>query len=404
MGLIPIAFPRFAQSSRYVRVLPFNGYSPYFGRAHRIATTMTTVLNYTWQPQKTQDWVLALRHLPEIGTGSFAASTSSGGLFVYSQKPAQAPVLANASAHESSVNSIEVIGDNLLASAATDGVKVWDLRAGLSRAQFSFTNEKNSNFLSLGSAGHVLAGGTELVGQDAELHMWDLKLPGKPLRSFIDSHHDDITCIKFHPTLPYLMSGSTDGYVNIYNLEEQDEDEALHQVINYASVHLCHFVQPHRISVLSHMETLSFWELNNTNYEADEEPRPSDLGDVRALWPDCEYVIDLSPQGYLAYGCNLKLNMTVVPFDAKDERFLLDQAILFPQAHGEEVVRDFYMVPNTNVGVSCGEDGLIKAWQLPAALAALSGGESERRKKKDKKERKKDKKREKREKSRFKPY
>ena len=78
---------------------------------------------------------------------------------------------------------------------------------------------KKSNFLSLAYKNNLLAAGTELVGVDAELHIWDIRNTDNVVRSFVDSHHDDITALEFHPTLTnYLMSGSTDGYVNIYNL------------------------------------------------------------------------------------------------------------------------------------------------------------------------------------------
>ncbi|GEQ72513.1 hypothetical protein JCM33374_g6200 [Metschnikowia sp. JCM 33374] len=385
---------------------------------------MTATLKNSWEPFS-GDWALGLRHFPTINGGSFITSSSSGALALCCLSSPQESVHMNRRAHESSINALDKIDEFTLASASTDGIKVWDLRQSMNRAQLSFTNTKRSNFLSLGSsAGHLLAGGTELVGSDAELLLWDLKNPGKVVRSFVDSHHDDITDIKFHPNLPYLMSGSTDGYVNIYNLEEPDEEEALHQVINFASVHSCHFVQANRISVLSHMETLAFWELNNTNYEAQEEPRPKELGDVRSLWPACEYVVDISNAGYVAYGANSQSSLTIMPFNAKTEEFSLSGAINLMPAHGEEVVRDVMYIPGTTSVLTCGEDGLVKAWELPGVLSSgeqvstdLPLGESplskeerkeEKRRKKEKKEKKdrKEKKEKKRSKAdvRFKPY
>lgn len=163
--------------------------------------------------------------------------------------------------------------------------------------------------MSLAYKDNLLAAGTELVGVDAELHIWDITNTNEVVRSFIDSHHDDITALEFHPTLSnYLMSGSTDGYVNIYDLNQPDEDESLHQVINYASVHSCHFISDSRISILTHMESLMFHDLNDTNYEELVKPKFTDLKDTRELWPNNEYVIDVNPEGYAAYGSNSKIH------------------------------------------------------------------------------------------------
>lgn len=357
---------------------------------------MISSLIHTWH-LASDEWILSLRMFPEILGGSFVSSTSSGRLTVYSTNFSNSSLI-DIKAHESSINDIDKIDEYTLASASTDGIKVWDMRQSLQKPQLTLTNAKKSNFLSLGSSkGHLLAGGAELAGVDAELHIWDLKNPGEVVRSFIDSHHDDITDIKFHDSYNYLMSGSTDGCVNVYNLDEPDEDEALHQVINFASVHSCHFTQKNRISVLSHMETLGFFELNSTDYEVNNEPLPRELGDVRLLWPNCEYVVDISSD-YVFYGANLQQSLAVVPFNAQQETFSLQNSILFPGAHGEEVVRDALLIPNTNKALTCGEDGTIKAWQLPIDIKDVERSDTkivmEKKEKKDKKDKqdKKDKK------------
>lgn len=364
--------------------------------------TMNASNKFTWTfPNNT--WVLKLVYMPQFSGGAFVASLSSGGLAVFSLNTlSSTPVLVNNKCHESSVNDITRVSDTVVASVSTDGVKLWDLAKGLSQPIKTFTNDKKSNFLSVASSpdGTLVAAGTELVGSDAELHVWQWEL-STLVRSFVDSHHDDITAIEFHPTLTqYMMSGSTDGYVNIYDLTQEEEDEAIHQTINFASVHLCHFVLERRIMVLSHMETLAFYELNSTDYETTDEPRPTDIGDVRTVWPNCEYVIDVLPVGYAAFGCNLKELLSVMAFDAHNESFSENHIINFPSAHGEEVVRDLLMVPLSTRAVSCGEDGKIHLWELPVQLASVEEPNSKSKTvKKDKSKDKKDKSKDKKEKS-----
>lgn len=360
----------------------------------KLSATMNAKEIFAWRAQE-DVWILQLLHFPNVSGGSFVASTSSGGLALFSiANFNQVPLMANEKAHESSINSIAKVNDNVFVSASSDGLKVWDLHKGLEKPVASFTNAKKSNFLSVASSpdGALVAGGTELVGVDSELHIWDWRSQ-ELVKSLVDSHHDDITDIKFHPTLThYLMSGSTDGYVNVYDLRESDEDEALHQVINYNSVHTCNFIRERRILVLSHMETLLFSELNNADYENPQEPQPRDVGDLR-VWPHCEYVVDVSPLGYTAFGANLEKALSVMPFNCKTEEFDTSSIVSFPGAHGEEVVRDVLLVPGSRLAITCGEDGGIKAWELPVELEGVTAvGEQKPTevKKKDKKDKKKD--------------
>lgn len=321
---------------------------------------------YTWSANNADDWVLKLGF---VGTG-YVASTSSGGLFGYSLLNVSAPLIKIDKAHEASINDMKVIEENLVTTCSTDGIKIWDIRVG--SCQNTLGNGK-SNFLSLASQGHLLAGGTELLGADAEVHVWDLRSPEQVVRSFVDSHHDDVTALEFHPTMTnYLMSGSTDGYVNIYDMSKSDEDDALHQVINFGSVHSCHFITESRISVLTHIETLLIHDLNDTNYDDLVGPKFDDRGDLRKQWPDNEYVVDVSPSGFVAYGANSSSKLFIIPFSPTKEKFKDSKIITLDGAHGEEVVRDVIIKPNTTRCLTCGEDGKVKLWDLPEALKHYS--------------------------------
>lgn len=323
--------------------------------------------NFTWNTHS-DAWVLSLNYFPEIGDGSFVSSNSSGSLSLY-QLNNRTQAASVIKAHSASINATNKVNKYSLASASSDGVKLWDLRQKLDKPVVTLTGGKYPNYLSLGSKdGLALAAGTELAGCDAEIHMWDLRNADQMLRSFVDSHHDDVTDLKFHNTLPYLMSGSTDGCVNVYNLNEPDEDEALHQAINFASVHLCQFTQPNRIAILSHVESLGFWDLNSTDYESNTEAAPKELGDVRSIWPDCEYVVDLY-QDFAVYGANLNRSLSLLPFNPHTEEFDLNQRVFFDNAHGEDVVRDICVLPGGRVALTCGEDGLIKSWDIPYELS-----------------------------------
>lgn len=268
-------------------------------------------------------------------------------------------------AHGTTISDMVVLNNDrnngfLIATAAEDSVKIFDLRSSDTVA--TLKNEKSAPFLSLDSRHGMLACGTELSGVDAELHIYDMKAWHQPLRSLVDSHHDDITNIKFHPTDPnVLLSGSTDGYVNIYDLTQPEEDDALHQVINFASIHSSGWCAPKRIYTLSHMETFGIHELND-KLEEPTEPHPKDFGDIRQSW-GCDYVVDVYP-GFIATGKSQEGQgeVKLIPFTGED--LDLDSAVTIPSAHGDEVVRDV-LVPfqHEDMLYTCGEDGCVNAWK-----------------------------------------
>ena len=123
----------------------------------------------------------------------------------------------------------------------------------------------------------------------------DLRSPSKPLQKYVESHNDDVTEVQFHPTLPRcLLSGGTDGLVNIYDMSISDEDDALIQVHNHgSSINHAGFLSNSDLFALSHDETLSVYHLNDPD-ESTDEPSPTVFGDLRPKL-DCEYIVDVIP-------------------------------------------------------------------------------------------------------------
>ncbi|AGO11568.1 AaceriADL218Cp [[Ashbya] aceris (nom. inval.)] len=306
------------------------------------------------------NWCLRLRPLYQAGV---LAALSNG--HVHLVDWATGKSVLDVAAHGSSINAMQVLDSahdhgNVFATAADDGVKLFDVRTGGCVA--TLADSKGVPALSLDSRHGMLACGTELSGVDAEVHLFTLGEWGRPLRTFVDSHHDDVTDVKFHPTdTNLLLSGSTDGYVNVYDLTESEEDEALHQVINFASIHSCGWLSPKRIWSLSHMETFAIHELNDKSDQA-TEPQPQLFGDVRGPW-GCDYVVDIYP-GFIATGTTRENAGELRLLPLRGETVDANNATVLPQAHGDEVVRDV-LVPASSPELlySAGEDGNMVIWK-----------------------------------------
>ena len=109
------------------------------------------------------------------------------------------------------------------------------------------------------------------------------------------------------------------------------------------------------------METFSVHELNDKSDEL-KEPQPLYFGDIRKAW-NCDYVVDVYP-GFIATGKTQEGagELRLLPF--KDEKIDIENGVVIPHAHGDEVVRDVLVsAQNTDVLYSCGEDGCVKIWK-----------------------------------------
>ncbi|KAJ3076671.1 WD repeat-containing protein 89 [Podochytrium sp. JEL0797] len=259
---------------------------------------------------------------------------------------------------------------NVVYVGGMDGnVGVFDLRVGSAVGQLNGGTAILS--LSRNAAGTVLAAGTELAykagpeGEDvARLLMWDLRSGAAPLAQFIDCHSDDITQVRFHPTVDtVLVSGGTDNLINLYNLTPTlSEDDSLYQTINYNSIHKLGFFGPQNeyIFAQSHVETFALYKFENADLV-------KDFGDVRRNdvgggFGAVEYLVDSvfdAGEGRL-YLVGGKQNGDIAVMNVA-----LDTMELVYTLNGghRDIVRGVYWNRGMQRLVSGGEDGVISLWR-----------------------------------------
>ncbi|KAL8802721.1 MAG: hypothetical protein Q9182_003619 [Xanthomendoza sp. 2 TL-2023] len=114
-----------------------------------------------------------------------------------------------------------------------------------------------------------------------------------PLLQYVESHNDDVTDLSFHPSnRATLLSGSTDGLINLYDTAITDEDDALTEVLNHgSSIAHAGFLSDHHVFALSHDETFSIYNITDS-VQNDASKSLQAFGDLRAQL-QCEYTVDL---------------------------------------------------------------------------------------------------------------
>ncbi|KAF9960424.1 WD repeat-containing protein 89 [Modicella reniformis] len=186
--------------------------------------------------------------------------------------------------HEANITQIKAHGDHILMSSSEDGdlvmQKMSELATKTERRKPAPSKHPLLSF-DINSSEHLLAAGTELIREDANIHFFDSRGDTSTiLKTYAESHSDDITNVKFHPTNPArLMTGSVDGLICQFDLSDMDEDEGLLVVSNTGtSINKIGYFGPSAeyIYCLSHIETLSLWN-------SDDADAVQQFGDIRGV-------------------------------------------------------------------------------------------------------------------------
>jgi WD40 repeat protein len=272
-----------------------------------------------------------------------------------------------------SVTNLKHYSDNVMLVSGRDGIVTgWDIRLASKVLSFEAPSAANNplSMIDCSPNSHLLAAGTESEREgpgDVSIFIWDIRNPKSVRTSYIESHTDTITELRFLPYPSVLLSASTDGLVNVFDTTKPDEDEAVIQVINHRSaVHHAGLIGSD-IYALGTDETLSFHCQQSSEIE-NNEPEPFFLGDVRGEL-HCDYAIklhnDIVP--IIAVGSHSnQQNIKLVPMQQEREpKWIVktDNSIHLIGGHGEEVVRDVYIDAEFKIIFTCGEDGVVKQWR-----------------------------------------
>ncbi|MCJ1321987.1 hypothetical protein MMC15_007332 [Xylographa vitiligo] len=305
--------------------------------------------------------------------GTLAAISSDDSLRVFDPVTLQVQadrVFENAHTGLVCLEKVDVEAGSVFTAGRDGYVRCWDLRSG--KRTVELKDEKSTPFLSLAVApgGTAVAAGTELTHSQATVQMWDLRSPQSPVVRYVECHNDDVTELCYHPSrASSLLSGSTDGLVNILDTTIADEDDSLIEVFNHeASIHHAGFLTDTDVYALSHDEQLSIYHLTSPDEResSNNEPYPIVFGDMRAR-VDCEYVVDIATSSgsvSIAAGSHSTSTLDLIPLHHTVGWELdMSRTVRLLKAHDDEIVRTIYIDGQSSTIYTGGEDGVVKVWR-----------------------------------------
>ncbi|KAL2023259.1 hypothetical protein VTK56DRAFT_3382 [Thermocarpiscus australiensis] len=304
-----------------------------------------------------------------VATG-FAATASDQTLSLFDpQRLSKGPIRTIRTDHGNLTSAkVYSAADSVICTAGENGaVSVWDLRLDHARVLQIGGTQSSLPSLACSNEANTVAAGTELANHQASIIIWDLRSPSAPKIQYNEVHSDDITELTHHPTDPaLLLSGSTDGLVNLTDTRVADEDDAVLQTFNHGSVHRAGFLNATEVFAASHDEKLALYD---TAERAATGAATLDFGDVRPLL-GCQYLAKVVPKldgagAVVGVGSQDQQTFQLIHLAKGAGGWGLDRETVvgLPGAHGTELVRSFCFYDEQQVVFTAGEDGCVKAWR-----------------------------------------
>ncbi|SCV67395.1 BQ2448_5006 [Microbotryum intermedium] len=331
-------------------------------------------------------YVLHVVPLPSSTGGGYLFAASDDTIQHFSSELQPLRVLRSSQKGITSMTRGAGEGSTAVFVTARDGtVTGWDTK-DLSKEAFKLRSSSGAPLLCASQSSDLscLAVGGELHHHETMIDLWNLTTL-ELQHTYTESHSDDITSLKFHPSPSFphvLLSASVDGLINTYDVRIQDEDDS---VLSTSQVGTS-LVDAGWMARIGHaeevtsgewkgvwttttIETMQFWDVENQSLI-------KDLGDIRevALQPwrsdyliSATYSPDLS--GVAIFVGTQKGDAALLNL-SDPRRWILEQNLpgvggrtLEGKGHAD-IVRCAAMNTQTGTVVTGGEDGRVCLWSV----------------------------------------
>ncbi|GAM23375.1 hypothetical protein SAMD00019534_065500 [Acytostelium subglobosum LB1] len=264
--------------------------------------------------------------------------------------------------HSDTIHEAKFINDSILITCSSDrSLNIYDCKT----ASLTTSLKQKKEVYSFDIVGDLVAlavgSGVVLVNSKTL----------KEVRSFNDCHTEDVTRVRFHPNdSTKLLSCSVDGLICIYDLANQDADEAITFVMNGEhSVSTMGFFGPKNMHLwsLSTTERLSVWDLESGT-------RIKEYGDLRQIVMD-KYQVEVNYFNTCHYDANDNtLYLFGGDFTGNGLVFRVEADNVVPIAKlaggHTEIIRSTILNKDKQEILTAGEDNKLCFWTNSAKLVA----------------------------------
>ncbi|XP_058456197.1 WD repeat-containing protein 89 isoform X2 [Malaya genurostris] len=275
--------------------------------------------------------------------------------------------------------------NNLLMSCTEDGtVTLHDLRLANSVTTYEDRSEgpkKTSTAFDINQSDRVLCVSTDVQKNgDSFLLFYDIR-EREYMGSYWECHSEDITHVRFHPTNPDLFaSGSVDGLINVFDISQPNEDDALQYCFNiHNAIETFNWHQsPQKkdwISCITTTNDFHLYDVASQNQEAVCSRQSITAAIRRTSSIDCNLIETHNDSSgfFLLAGSNYNSGecLRSLRYDSK----CFTPHINF--MHNKQIVRASVYNEKERCLITTGEGGLITVWRYIEASEFGNGNEME---------------------------
>jgi len=261
--------------------------------------------------------------------------------------------------------------NNHLFVSTSDSVKIFDLRHNSHKIVKEFKvlvesgvdfNELNCNQLmcfDINCDYTYLSAGTEVSEKDKNsyLYFWDIRKPALVLGTYFESHTNDITDICFDPNRRNVVAtGSSDELINVLDLNEAEEDDAIMATLNVEScVERLHWTQSvdNGLICLTQEESIQLWNYEEVAPTVNMSAISSNLG--------FDYIIDFLPNVELVFVGDKNNSIKCFDITKNDGSTPIAFQNCLSDGHNK-MVRSVAADSQQSIIYSGGEDGVVSVW------------------------------------------
>ena len=313
--------------------------------------------------------VVRLSHVPSTG---HVYSVTSSGLVTCHTLESLSRVWGVTSDHVTDIAPNPGDQHTLVTSSSDGCVLVWDTRQDTPCLTLRDTSQHHGPPVTsvkplscVATAGQMVVAGTEQVGQDSYLLFWDLRNSDKMAGAYWSVHSDDITDLQLSPdNANILASGSTDGLLNVLDISQPSEEDALVSSLNTNdSVAELGWVDGDNIMARTHTEAAIKW-CHSSGHSVTAK-RDNIRDGIRRRVSDHIYTcgVHVTGSGHVSVLSGSRhVSSPCLRLVTLTDNGMLEPAAEFVKA-GASVRCSVYCGGQEDVFITGGEDGVIRVWR-----------------------------------------